>query len=73
MKIQCLFSPYKKIKSKFLNYILFDWYYVHLIKYQKYLNLVKQFEFLKKVILNEGQIKSLSFGKKINMIYLINI
>ena len=57
---------YNKIfKNKNSNII--HWYYIHLMQTDRYLELYKQFEFLKKLLLNEGQICSLEFLKKIDL------
>ena len=67
MKFQCFCCAFNKKKfPKYLNYNLLNHYYIHLIQYQRYLELVKHFEFIKKLLLNEGQTKSLLFIKKID-------
>jgi hypothetical protein len=67
MKFQCFRFVFNKKKfPKYLNYKLLNHYYIHLIQYQRYLELVKHFEFIKKLLLNEEQTKSLSFIKKID-------
>ena len=49
------------------NSSLLHWYYVYLIQYSRYIEMVKQFDFIKKLLLNEGQINSLLLLKKINL------
>ena len=67
MKFQCFRFVFNKKKfPKYLNYNLLNHCYIHLIQYQRYLELVKHFEFIKKLLLNEEQTKSLSFIKKID-------
>ena len=57
---------YNKIfKNKNSNII--HWFYIHLMQTERYLDLNKQFDFLKKILLNEGQICSLEFLKKIDL------
>ena len=55
----------KIFKTKNSN--LFHWYYIYLIQSHRYLDMLKQFEFIKKLLLNYGQINSLFFLKKINL------
>jgi hypothetical protein len=40
---------------------------MHLMQTDRYFELIKQFDFLKKILLNEGQINSLEFLKKIDL------
>jgi len=65
------FCIYKKTNySKFLkkqNYNILHWYYINLIQSSRYFEISKQFDFLKKLILNEGQNNSLLLLKKINL------
>ena len=57
---------YTKIfKNKDSNII--HWFYIHLMQADRYLEMNKQFDFLKKLLLNEGQICSLEFLKKIDL------
>ena len=49
------------------SYQILDFYYINLIQSSRYLEMIKQFDFIKKVILNEEQINSLLFLKKINL------
>ena len=49
------------------NSSLLHWYYVYLIQSSRYIEMVKQFDFIKKLLLNEGQINSLLLLKKINL------
>ena len=51
---------------KFKNMNLLHWYYVNLIDANRYIRIVKEIDFIKKLILNKNQIQSLSFLKKIN-------
>ena len=45
---------------------LLHWYYINLIDANRYLRIVKEMDFIKKLILNKEQIKSLVFLRKIN-------
>ena len=56
---------HKIFKTK--NSHLIHWYYMHLMQTDRYFELIKQFDFLKKILLNEGQINSLEFLKKIDL------
>ena len=42
-------------------------YYITLIQSNRYLGIIKQFEFIKKILLNEGQNNSLLLLKKLNL------
>ncbi len=70
-KMRFFFCCYKK--SNYSNYLkkqsynILDWYYINLIQSSKYFEISKQFDFLKKLILNEGQNNSLFLLKKINL------
>ena len=70
-KMTFFFCIYKKTNySKFLkkqNYNILHWYYINLIQSSRYFEISKQFDFLKKLILNEGQNNSLLLLKKINL------
>ena len=65
------FCCYKKSNfSKFLkkqSYNILDWYYINLIQSSRYFEISKQFDFVKKLILNKGQNNSLLLLKKINL------
>ena len=52
---------------KIRSYNILDLYYINLIQLNRYLSIVKQFDFIKKIILNEVQNNSLLFLKKINL------
>ena len=57
---------YNKIfKNKNSNII--HWYYMHLVQTDRYLELIKQFDFIKRILLNEAQVNSLEFLKKIDL------
>ena len=66
--IFCCISK-KKLSKNFntKNSNLYHWYYIYLIQSHRYLDMLKQFEFIKKLLLNYGQINSLFFLKKINL------
>ena len=57
---------YDKI-SRNKNSNIIHWYYLHLVQTDRYLELIKQFEFIKKILLNEAQVNSLEFLKKIDL------
>jgi hypothetical protein len=60
----------KNNPSKFfrkLSYNILDLYYITLIQSNRYLGIIKQFEFIKKILLNEGQNNSLLLLKKLNL------
>ena len=64
----CCFTKKKFAKTfNTKNSNLFHWYYIYLIQLHRYLEMLKQFEFIKKLLLNYGQINSLFFLKKINL------
>ena len=71
LKMYIFFFCYnKKLYNKIFknkNSNIIHWYYIHLMQTDRYLELYKQFEFLKKLLLNEGQICSLEFLKKIDL------
>jgi len=46
---------------------LLQFYYITLIQINRYLKTMKEFDFLKKILLNNYQIKSLNFLKRINL------
>ena len=47
--------------------MILHWYYINLIQTNKYLEMSKQFDFIKKLILNDNQNNSLLLLKKINL------
>ena len=47
--------------------VLLHWYYIYLMQFNRYLELMKQFEIIKKLLLNEYQIKSLLLLKKLDL------
>ncbi len=49
------------------NYNILYLYYINLIQSKRYFEIIKQFDFVKKIILNEEQNNSLLFLKKINL------
>ena len=60
----------KKFYSKYFNErnaSILHWYYIYLMQFNRYLELVKQFEIIKKLLLNEYQIKSLLLLKKLDL------
>jgi len=59
-----LFCCVRNFKSKNMN--LLHWYYINLIDANRYLRIIKEMDFMKKLILNKEQIKSLVFLRKIN-------
>ena len=65
LKILCCFKNNKN--SKYNNLSLINWYYIYLLQSERYLEIVKQFIFIKKLILNNEQNRSLLFLKKINL------
>ena len=71
LKINLLFCCYSNKRFSRIfntqNSTLLHWYYVYLVQSSRYLEMVKQFEFMKKLLLNEGQINSLLLLKKINL------
>ena len=71
LKINLLFCCYSNKRFSRIfntqNSTLLHWYYVYLVQSSRYLEMVKQFEFMKKLLLNEGQICSLEFLKKIDL------
>ena len=65
-----LFFCCNKRFSKFFkkeNSSLLHWYYIYLIQSSRYIEMMKQFDFIKKLLLNEGQMNSLLVLKKINL------
>ena len=42
-------------------------YYIHLIEVNRYLRILQEIDFIKKLLLNQNQINSLMFLKKINL------
>ena len=46
---------------------LLDWYYINLVELNRYLRNLKEVDFIKTILLNENQIKSLNYFKKINL------
>ena len=40
---------------------------MHLVQTDRYLELIKQFDFIKRILLNEAQVNSLEFLKKIDL------
>ena len=65
-----LFFCCNKRFSKFFkkeNSSLLHWYYIYLIQSSRYIEMIKQFDFIKKLLLNEGQMNSLLVLKKINL------
>ena len=46
---------------------LLQYYYIQLIQINRYLKIIQDFDFLKKLFLNNYQIKSLYFLKRINL------
>ena len=60
----------KKFYSKYFNEknaSILHWYYIYLMQFNRYLELMKQFEIIKKLLLNEYQIKSLLLLKKLDL------
>ena len=49
------------------SYKILDLYYINLIQSSRYLEIIKQFDFIKKIILNEEQNNSLLLLKKMNL------
>ena len=47
--------------------MILHWYYINLIQTNRYLEISKQFDFIKKLILNDNQNNSLLLLKKINL------
>ena len=47
--------------------MILHWYYINLIQTNRYLEMSKQFDFIKKLILNDNQNNSLLLLKKINL------
>ena len=65
-----LFFCCNKRFSKFFkkeNSSLLHWYYIYLIQSSRYIEMMKQFDFIKKLLLNESQMNSLLVLKKINL------
>ena len=71
MKMYIFFFCYnKKLYNKIFrnkNSNIIHWYYMHLVQTDRYLELIKQFDFIKKILLNEAQVNSLEFLKKIDL------
>ena len=71
MKMYFLVCCYnKQFYSRYFNKknaSLFHWYYIYLMQFNRYLEIMKQFDFIKKIILNDNQIYSLLFLKKIDL------
>jgi len=65
----CCFSKNRNYLTllKIRSYNILDLYFINLIQLNRYLSIVKQFDFIKKIILNEVQNNSLLFLKKINL------
>ena len=60
----------KKFYSKYFNQknaSILHWYFIYLMQFNRYLELMKQFEIIKKLLLNEYQIKSLLLLKKLDL------
>ena len=60
----------KKMYTKYFNIKhsnLLQYYYISLIQINRYLKFIQEYYFLKKAFLNEAQIQSLLFLKKINL------
>ena len=56
----CCPNKFKHSKMLFL-------YYIHLIEVNRYLRILQEIDFIKKLLLNQNQINSLMFLKKINL------
>ena len=71
IKIYCFFCcSNKKNYTQYINVKhahLLQYYYIKLIQINRYLRNVQEFDFLKKIFLNNHQIKSLFFLKRINL------
>ncbi len=69
IKMNLFFCCNKRFSKYFKkeNSSLLHWYYIYLIQSSRYIEMMKQFDFIKKLLLNEGQMNSLLFLKKINL------
>ena len=65
LKFSCCYKKNTNSKNNTLS--LLNWYYIYLIQSERYLEIVKEFDFIKKLILNNQQNRSLLFLKKINI------
>ena len=54
-----------KIHKQYSGFL--KWYYYYLLEINSYVRNIKEFDFLKKIILNEYQINCLMYLKKINL------
>ncbi len=71
IKMYIFFCCYnKKLYAKIFknnNSEIIHWYYINSMQIEHYLKLIKQFHFIEQLLLNESQIHSLEFLKKINL------
>ncbi len=62
------FKKYLCCSKKYYKYSkILEWYYINLVEVNRYLKNLKEMDFIKRILLNEIQIKSLNFFKKINL------